>query len=372
MRILLVGAGGYGALYVRELLGNDRTDVVWEGIVDPYVSSSSEYAAIKSAGIPVYDTMDAFYKEHSAELAVICTPPFLHREQSIKALENGSFVLCEKPVAPTLEEAQAMQAAEQAYGRFIAVGYQWSYSEAIQRLKQDVLSGVLGAPVSFKTIISWPRNFAYYRRGGGWGGRIEKNGLTVLDSIASNACAHYLHNMLFLLGEGMEESAYATAIEADCLRANEIETFDTCTIRAVVKGVPIYFAATHAGEKNQNPAFLYTFENATVSFSEDRGSMIRAVFSDGKEACYGNPFENTFKKLWDCVDAIEKGETPICTVKTACAHTKLIGELHKSVPYRAFSKEAITLTENGDGVYVPGLLEKLCRAYEEEKLFSEL
>ena len=371
MKILLVGAGGYGTLYVRELLDNCPEDVTWEGIVDPFFSACAEKTRVEAAGIPVYNTMEEFYQAHTADLTVICTPPFLHREQSITALRHGSYVLCEKPVAPTVSEAEEMLAAEKAYGKFIAIGYQWSFSDAIQALKSDVLDGTLGAPVSMKTAISWPRNFAYYRRGGGWGGKIKKDGVTILDSIASNACAHYLHNMLFLLGNTINQSAFAEDIEADCLRANNIETFDTCALRARVANTPIYFIASHAAEKNKNPEFVYTFENATVRFSEDDDSMIRATFSYGHEKCYGNPFASNLKKLWDTVDAIKNGVTPICTVETAMAHTDLIGKLHEKAEYRAFPAADIVSNAANDGLCVKGLFDRMYRAYESEKLLSE-
>ena len=371
MKLLLVGAGGYGALYVRELLNNRPSNVAWEGIVDPYFSAHPERERIEAEGIPVYDSLNDFYQEHSADLAIICTPPFLHREQSITALKNGSYVLCEKPVAPTLAEAEAMLKAEKESGKFIAIGYQWSFSDAILSLKKDILSGTLGAPISMKTAISWPRNFAYYCRGGGWGGKIQKDGVTILDSIASNACAHYLHNMLFLLGSEFNQSASATAIEADCLRANAIETFDTCALRARVAGIPIYFIASHAAEKNKNPEFLYTFEDATVRFSEDEGCMIRATFRDGHEKCYGNPFANDFKKLWDTVSAIREGKTPVCTVKTAMAHTALIENIHQTATYREFNQKSVSLNEKGDGLVVKGLFERMYRAYENTSLLSE-
>ncbi len=372
MKILLVGAGGYGTVYVKALLNSPRADVTFEGIVDPYITSSAEYENITAAGIPVYNTMDEFYREHTAELAVISTPPFLHCEQSITALRNGSYVLCEKPVAPTLDDVQKMLDAEKEFGKFIAIGYQWAFSDAILSLKKDILSGVLGAPVSMKAAISVPRTLDYYKRGGGWGGKIAKDGITVLDSVASNACAHYLFNMLFVLGDTMDQSAFADQIEADCLRANDIETFDTCSIRARAADVPIYFIASHATEKISKPEFVYTFEKATVRYTQSEDSLIHATFENGEKKCYGNPFANERKKLWECVDAISSGNVPVCTVKTAMAQTALIEDLHKTTEYRTFDKESIALTESGDRLYVKGLFDKLYQAYEKELLLSEL
>jgi len=56
--------------------------------------------------------MENFYNEHEADLAIISTPPFLHCKQSVYALSKGSYVLCEKPIAPTVEDAEAMIEAE--------------------------------------------------------------------------------------------------------------------------------------------------------------------------------------------------------------------------------------------------------------------
>ena len=162
---------------------------------------------------------------------MIATPTFLHRTHSLCAMAHGSHVLCEKPAAASVADVEAMIQGEKTYGRFLAIGYQWSFAPAILALKQEILSGKLGKPLTMKTMILWPRDQAYYTRGGGWGGRRMKDGRLVLDSIASNACAHYIHNMLFLLGSDLHSSASVASVEAMCLRANAIEMFDTCVMQ---------------------------------------------------------------------------------------------------------------------------------------------
>lgn len=372
MKLLLVGAGGYASGYVNELLNNPDTDVIWEGVVDPYYASCAKKELIDRARIPVYETMEAFYSAHTADLAVICTPPFLHREQSIYALSHGSHVLCEKPLAPTVQEAEEMREAELRYNKFIAIGYQWSFSDAIQNLKKDVLSGTLGIPVSLKTAICWPRNRAYYNRSTGWAGRISKDGITVLDSIASNACAHYLHNMFFLLGATMNTSAELGDVDADCLRANAIENFDTCSIRMhTAQGVPLYFIASHAVKERRNPEFIYTFEKAVVTFAEDDTSEIVASFRDGSTKKYGNPFAYNFKKLQDCIRAVKEGTIPVCTVAAASTHTKLVKRLYDEFPIWDFPKELIREDKEHDLVYVDGLFEEIYHAYEAETLLTQ-
>ena len=373
MKILLVGAGGYAKGYVVDLLKRKGSDVIFEGVVDPYFENAVMAREILEAGIPVYNTMDEFYENHTADLVIICTPTYLHKEQSIAALKHGSYVLTEKPVASVVTDVEEMIAAEKEYGKFIAVGYQMVFSDAMLALKADYKAGLLGAPVSLRTAISYPRSLEYYKRGGGWGGRISKNGIVVLDSIAANACAHYLQNMLFLLGKETDTSAEVATIEAECLRANDIENFDTCSMRMVTEdGARLYFVASHAAEQGRNPEFVYTFENATVTYSRDDSPRIVATFRDGTTKDYGNPFAKEFKKIDDCLNAIREGKTPVCTAKTAIAHTKLIEKIYHEVEIKNFPKDRVFLSEKTGGIAVKGLFEDMQNAYSRELLLSEI
>lgn len=369
MDILLVGGGGYAFGYVNSLLNQKDKSVVIKGIVEPYFSTCTNKKDIEKANIPVYSSMEDFYCENQAELAIISTPPFLHCKQSIYALSHGSHVLCEKPLAPTVKEAKAMLNAEKEYGKWIAIGYQWSFSKEIQNLKNDILSGLFGLPVSFKTAISWPRDLTYYGRGGGWAGKISQDGALILDSIVSNGCAHYLHNMLFLLGDRIDTSAEVDEYEATCFRANNIESFDTCSLKMNAGGTSLYLIASHAAQKNRDPEFIYKFENALVDYSEESHN-IRATFSDGTVKYYGDPSVDMFKKLWDCIDAVRKGITPVCTVKTAMAHTKLIEKMHYNVPINDVPKDIIVFEEKENRIFVDGLYEKMYYAYDNEALLQ--
>ena len=225
MKILMVGANGYGAKFLEPIYNMHKSgEAVFEGVVtrSPY-PLQEEFAA---AGIPTYKTLDAFYAEHTADLAVISTPAFLHKEQSIYCVEHGSYVLCEKPAAPTVEEVEAMIQAEKDTGKFIAIGYQRCFSDAIVSLKKDILAGLLGKPVSTKFLSASARALVYYSRGGGYAGQVyTKDGRMILDSPASNACAHYVQEMLFLLGEELDVTAEPTLVSGECYRAIGAKTY---------------------------------------------------------------------------------------------------------------------------------------------------
>lgn len=373
MKILTVGTGGYAVVYVRALLANTDPSIEYAGAVEKFLDASPMKDELASAGIPVYSTMEEFFAEHTADLTIIATPTFLHREQSICALSHGSYVLCEKPVAPMIEDAQAMLAAEKQYGKFITIGYQLAYSKAIRSLKKDILSGLFGKPLSLKTIIYGPRNRGYFARGGGWGGRISKDGYIILDSAVSNASAHYVFNMLYVLGKAMDESITPVRVKAECFRGHDIENFDTCVIQMETEDhIPLFFATSHATKDWHSVEFEFSFEKAVVRYSMPDLPTVTAEFTDGNRKEYGNPFAGELIKMYDSLDAIVSGTTPVCTVKTAVCHTKLIEGLYRNVPIVNFPVELIQEMEDDDRPYVNGLDELLNTAYAQGKLLSEL
>lgn len=89
-KILLVGSGGYGAVYARQLYGaaHARENVRVAGVVDPYAAKGPLYEAICAAGTPIYNTVQEFYAQDRADLAVIATPIPLHREQASACLRR--------------------------------------------------------------------------------------------------------------------------------------------------------------------------------------------------------------------------------------------------------------------------------------------
>jgi predicted dehydrogenase len=81
-------------------------------------------------------------------VSVVVANP-LHREIVEGLLAAGKHVLCEKPMAPSVEDAEAMVAAAQAAGREAAIGFVFRRSPAIVAIRDQVRAGVIGSPVHF-------------------------------------------------------------------------------------------------------------------------------------------------------------------------------------------------------------------------------
>lgn len=357
--ILLVGVGGYGGLNAKEVLENmDAHGAFVAGIVEPFIENSPVKDII--GDIPVYKTLEEFYKNRTADLAVISTPIHLHTEQCIYALEHGSDVLCEKPTAPTVWQAKEMERAAKRCNRHLNIGFQLCYAEPMQKLKERIKE--FGKMSGIDVLVSWPRNSAYFARP--WAAKRELDGKVLLDSIMMNACAHYFENPLFLLGEKPDKAANCDKIRGKLMRANDIEMFDTAIIEADVNGVPLRYAVTHCGEETVNPLTKLTFENCTVyiTIGEDDNAMY-VEYANGTRENLGSSYKHPFEKIWYALDVFRGEKKAICTVETALPHLICTNAVSEKIEI-----ETVAFTEK-DGVRViNGLLEKFKKAYNTSSL----
>lgn len=384
--LALVGLGGYGGIYADALLAQaEAKGIDWVAGIDPYAEKSGRLERLQEAGVPIYPSLEAFYRQQQADLVVIAAAIHLHAPLTQMALLRGASVLCEKPLCGGLEEIQQMARAEAAAAaaqdagerkKFVAIGYQWSFAQAIQALKRDVLAGALGKPRRLKTLVLWPRAEAYFRRNE-WAGKVKSEaGTWVLDSPVHNATAHYLHNMLYVLGERREVSLWPDWLQGECCRANVIENFDAAALRVEAGGAEILFYTAHSVKEEAGPLFEYEFERATVHYRRGPQATIQAFFHDGQVRDYGDPNIGEMDKLWQAVEAVRGGgEALACGIEGAtpevlCVHALRQSAQVQQVPPHVLRRDRL---ENGDSLnWVEGLGEAFSEAYRRNLLPGEL
>src|SRR5215212_4803683 len=292
IKVALAGIAGYGNEYLECLLNDRRaagTRLV--GVVDPYPERCRHLDQLRRRDIPIYSTLHALFDASSLDLVMIATPIHLHAQHTCAALKHGASVLCEKPLAATLEDVRRIADGERAAGdRFVAIGYQWSFSEAIQSLKRDIIAGAFGRALRMKSIAFFPRPISYFSRNN-WAGRLRtSDGSAVLDSPTNNATAHYLHNMFYLLGETRETSTMPASVQAELYRANDVENYDTTALRArLASGTELLFYSTYAVSQRLGPRCEFEFENAVIEYDFSVQPRFVARFRDGRQSEYGDP-----------------------------------------------------------------------------------
>ncbi|MGD2154527.1 MAG: Gfo/Idh/MocA family oxidoreductase [Gemmatimonadales bacterium] len=369
--IVLVGIGGYGEVYLSALLDEPqgaRCRIV--GAVDPHPENCARLTELEARGVPLHPSLEDFYRTGSADLAVISSPIHLHAEHACLALSRDSHVLVEKPAAAVTADVDAMIEARERARRFVAVGFQWSFARSILDLKQDILAGRFGVPLSGRSLTLWPRTESYYGRNDWAGRRRDAAGRWILDSPANNAMAHHLHNLLFLLGSQLDRSAEPADVSARLARANDIETFDTIAARVrTAEGTELLFLASHAVAEDESvePRFVLEFDDATVSFTGE-AAPITARSRDGRVVEYASPNATPqVAKLWICIEAVSGDVHIPCGLETARPHTACIEAIENSGTItHVLAKEAVRLSDTPGGRlhWVPGLAASLEQSYE--------
>src|SRR5215203_7354000 len=101
---------------------------------------------VQTCALPIWEAVAA--ADDVDVVSVVVANP-LHRRIVEGLLDAGKHVLCEKPMAPTVEDAEAMVAAAEASGRETGIGFVFRRSPAINAIRDQVASGAIGRPVHF-------------------------------------------------------------------------------------------------------------------------------------------------------------------------------------------------------------------------------
>lgn len=122
-----------------------------------------------------------------AEAFLLATPPHLHRAIGEDILRHGKPLLCEKPLAPTAAEAEAMVQAAREGKTILAAGHNRRFAWNLEALRELLRGGGLGRVTAVHAEdgfpFNWPARTAYtFTRAQGSGVLIE-NGVHVLDTL---------------------------------------------------------------------------------------------------------------------------------------------------------------------------------------------
>ena len=101
-----------------------------------------------------YDGYDALLKSGNIDAIYLATPNSDHTTFVVKALEAGVHVLCEKPMAPTVEECQQMIDASRKSGAKLMIAYRLHFEEATVEAIETVREGKIGEPRFFSSVFA--------------------------------------------------------------------------------------------------------------------------------------------------------------------------------------------------------------------------
>jgi len=141
IKLAILGTGWWAGVHADEYAKDPRTSVV----AVCGTSQNKAQAFATERGIPrAYGDFETLLADGGIDAVAVVTPDKTHCKYSIRALEAGLHVLCEKPLAYTLEEAKRMATAATKSGRVNMVNFSYRKSAALARAVKMVKKGELG------------------------------------------------------------------------------------------------------------------------------------------------------------------------------------------------------------------------------------
>ena len=243
--VAIIGCGWAGRRHAAAFMAEGGT-VRWA--VDTDIGRASEIARLQTGTRPTSDVEQAV-GDPSVTMFDVCLPHDLHAETCLAAIEKDKDVLCEKPLAPTLADADRMMAAADKAGTLLMVAENECFNPLYMEIQGLLAAGAIGPPAlvqatrecylqeSFVTDRPW-----FLRRDASGGGILLSGGI------------HDFAKLRMMLGE----IAFVQARRAR-QRFQELETEDTV-------------------------ALLLGFENGVVGTLVESFFMIDPITTTGAEA----------------------------------------------------------------------------------------
>ena len=140
IKVGLIGAGCIGQLRAKSLAQVDGCVLLAVADVD----LARARAIAPSSDISIFQNAQEMLSQVDLDAVIVSTPPQFHEDLVVSALQAGKHVLCEKPLANSVEACRRMVDAARKNGKVLATGFNHRYFPQIQYLKQAIDTGRIG------------------------------------------------------------------------------------------------------------------------------------------------------------------------------------------------------------------------------------
>jgi predicted dehydrogenase len=213
LRVALVGCGRIAKRHA-ELLGHGA---IAQAVLAAVCDTDPDRAQVYSDRfrVPFYTDMDAMMQREAIDAVAILTPSGLHAEHVLRLAPYGKHLIVEKPMALTLEDADAMIAACDRHGCKLFVVKQNRFNVPVVKLRQALEAKRFGKLVMGTVRVRWCRRQDYYDQDA-WRGTWSMDG-----GVLTNQASHHIDLLQWMMGDVESVMAMSRTALVD------IETEDT-------------------------------------------------------------------------------------------------------------------------------------------------
>jgi predicted dehydrogenase len=143
MKVAVLGAGAMGETVISHL----KDSKIVTGTI-AYDIRSERIKELNSKGISATDNLEKLLDDKEIRLVFVTASNDVHKDLTIRSLEAGKAVMCEKPMALTLSDAEAMVNKAEELKGFLQIGFELRYSKLYTKVKEWIDKGLLGKIVN--------------------------------------------------------------------------------------------------------------------------------------------------------------------------------------------------------------------------------
>ena len=252
LNFALVGCGRIAKRHA-ELLGNSRiAGARLVAVCDLRAERAAEVG--RAYGVPYFNTIDEMMRRINIDAVSVLTPSGTHAENVLELAQFGKHIVVEKPMALTLESADAMIEACDRQGIRLFVVKQNRFNVPVLKLKEAIEHRRFGRLVLGTVRVRWMRDQSYYDQDS-WRGTWAQDG-----GVLANQASHHVDLLEWMMGR--VESVFARSTTA----LVDIETEDTAvaTLRFANGALGIIEATTAARPKDLEGSISVLGEKGSV------------------------------------------------------------------------------------------------------------
>lgn len=205
----------------------------------------------------------------------VCTPNSLHAPISIAALEAFKHVLCEKPMATSAEEAEAMIAAAASSGKKLMIGHNQRFVPSHSKARSIIESGALGKIYSFRTTFGHGGPESWSADGSNsWFFDKERAFIGAMGDLG----VHKTDLLRYLLGEEFVETA--AFVETSAKQNSTVDDNAVCILKTA-SGIIGTLAASWAYNGSEDNSTVLYAENGIVRLEDDPNYSLIVEYKNG-------------------------------------------------------------------------------------------
>lgn len=332
LRIAVVGCGRIFSVYhdaFQRLKDELRPVLMVDKDLARAEAAASAYEGCLASNQTELTAFGELLERARPDLLCILLPHFLHGRYAIAAMEHGVHVLTEKPVTISLAEADEVIAVRKRTGVQLGVIFQNRYITGVQRVRELIAGGELGAVRGAFSTLTWHRPPSYYACG--WKGRweTEGGGVVIDQAIHSIDLVRYMTGMDAVKVMGHTARRVLTEIEVEdeadaaiWLENGAVYAFCACN----------YFTANspiRVGISCENGEVLLTGETVEISWKDGGREVIRpdAGMTRGGESYWGSCH---YIQLAECCRALREGKAIPWTAEDAGKTLRVVQGIYES------------------------------------------